>query len=194
MNEHEKAVILLIIFLAVFVGVGYLLGKQQAPIITQPVIEQPSVIEEPEVVYKQEEPAIITLPPEEPKEAIVEIRYNKLYPEKIVIEPGTTVIWINKDTKAHKISATNREFYGPRMQPDDRYEYTFYNTGTYNYNDVIFKYIEGSIEVKAAEGITGGAITQMFEKSPIGAILTIIFTIFSVVVFYIYVYKDGSDI
>ena len=68
----------------------------------------------------------------------VEIAKGKFYPDKVIISPGTTVVWINRDEVPHKLVAYDRVFYGPRMQLEDKYSFTFMKTGTHAYFDAVF--------------------------------------------------------
>jgi len=90
----------------------------------------------------------------------IEIRDWSFYPNEITISPGTTVVWINKDKLAHKIIAYDRVFYSPRLEPNEKYAFTFVNEGTHNFFDGVFpKTGRGKIIVKSEPlPITGGVI------------------------------------
>jgi len=79
----------------------------------------------------------------------ITIRNLRFYPEEITVSPGTTVVWVNKDKVPHKVAAYDRVFYGPRLQPGDKYSFTFINEGTHRYFDAVFPKIgRGEIIVK----------------------------------------------
>ncbi len=82
-------------------------------------------------------------------EVTITIKDLRFYPEKITISPYTTVTWVNNDTVPHKVVAYDRVFYGPRMEPRDKYAFTFVYEGIHRYFDAVFPKIgRGTIIVK----------------------------------------------
>jgi plastocyanin len=82
-------------------------------------------------------------------EVTITITDLKFHPEKITIAPGTTVIWVNDDNVPHKVVAYDRVFYGPRMEPGDKYAFTFVYEGIHRYFDGVFPKIgRGTVIVK----------------------------------------------
>jgi plastocyanin len=113
----------------------------------------------------------------------VEIMEGKFYPDKIMILPGTTVVWVNKDEIPHKLVAYDRVFYGPRMQLGDKYSFTFMKIGTHTYFDAVFPK-QGRGEVIVQEEplpITGGVIGVNAEES--NGKFALIFLLFIIMVF-----------
>src|SRR3989338_7910 len=94
---------------------------------------------------------------EEVRISISDLRFS---PEKIIVAPGTMVIWVNNDTVPHKIVEYNRIFYGPRMNPGETFSYTFTETGTYNYFDAVFRKVgRGTVVVQEEPlPVTGNAV------------------------------------
>ncbi|MFH1324922.1 MAG: cupredoxin domain-containing protein, partial [Nanoarchaeota archaeon] len=92
----------------------------------------------------------------------VEIVINNLrfYPSEITINTGASVTWFNNDTVPHKVVAYDRLFYGPRMNPGERYTFTFTKEGTHSYFDAVFTKIgRGKITVQEEPmQITGAVI------------------------------------
>jgi plastocyanin len=79
----------------------------------------------------------------------ISFRNLRFYPAEVTISPGTTIVWFNDDRVPHKIAAHDRSFYGPRLQPGDKYAFTFVNEGTHTYFDAVFPKIgRGTIIVK----------------------------------------------
>ena len=128
---------------------------------TIPASEQePSVIEptNPEaakiiVIEEPAQPAEVqtgtTEPETSPGVAEVLIEVNFFNPAELKVPVGTTVKWTNDDTRAHKLVAYDRTFYGERMQPGATYEFTFTEKGTYAYFDAVFpKTFKGAIIVE----------------------------------------------
>ena len=82
------------------------------------------------------------------KEHSISIVGFKFEPETLMISKGESVIWINKDTRPHKVVAYDRTFNGDRMQPLDSYEFIFNETGEYPYFDSVWpKFGKGKIVV-----------------------------------------------
>ncbi len=82
---------------------------------------------------------------------VVTITFKNLrfYPAEVTIAPGATVVWFNNDRVPHKVAAYDRIFYSPRLQPEDKYAFTFVNEGTHRYFDAVFPKIgRGTIIVK----------------------------------------------
>jgi len=116
-------------------------------------------------------------------EVTVEIVKGKFYPDKIIISPGTTVIWINRDEVPHKPVAYDRVFYGPRMQLEQKYAFTFMKAGTHTYFDAVFpKTGRGEIIVQEEPlPITGGVIGVDAEES--NGKFALIFFLFIIMIF-----------
>lgn len=116
-------------------------------------------------------------------EVTVEIMEGKFYPDKIIILPGTTVVWINRDEVPHKLVAYDRVFYGPRLQLEDKYSFTFMKIGTHAYFDAVFPK-QGRGEVVVQEEplpITGGVIGVDAEES--NGKFALIFFLFIIMIF-----------
>lgn len=71
-------------------------------------------------------------------------------PAALVVQPGTTVTWVNADDTPHKVVATdNRAFRSPVMDTDQRFSFTFSQPGTYAYFCSLHPHMTGKIVVKA---------------------------------------------
>ena len=115
-------------------------------------------------------------------EATIVIYNFKFYPKDITICPGTIVTWVNNDTSPHKVVAYDRLFYGPRLDPGEKYSFTFTKEGTHAYFDAVFpKSGRGTIIVKEEPlPITGAVIgldSNIKEKSGMFALLILLFVI-----------------
>lgn len=72
-------------------------------------------------------------------------------PAALVIRPGTTVTWINGDDVPHTVvAADTKAFRSKVLDTDDRYSFTFTQTGTYAYFCSIHPHMTGKIIVKAS--------------------------------------------
>ena len=128
---------------------------------------------------------------EEPKEDVellgeveIEIKNWKFYPEEIIISPGTTIVWVNNDSVPHKPVAYDRIFYSSRLEPGDKYSFTFTNAGEHRYFDAVFpKSGRGKIIVKEEPlPITGGVVGVDLGKQEMSGQFALIIILFVVMV------------
>ena len=96
------------------------------------------------------------------EKVVVQILHNRIEPKVVTIKPGTMVVWINKDQRAHKMVTKDRSYMGKRLEPDESDYSVFNNEGEYDYFDVNFDYMQGTVIVAEDTGsmsaITGGVI------------------------------------
>jgi len=151
--------------------------------VAEEVIEPEEVIpdegeEIPDIEETEEEVEVLN-------EVRIKIKNLKFDPEKVTIAPGTTVIWVNNDTSAHKVVAYDRLFYGPRMEPGDKYSFTFTQEGIHRYFDAVFPKIgRGSIIVKEEPlPITGGVVGIDLSKEEANGKFALLILLFAVMVF-----------
>jgi len=145
----------------------YIPPERTTYILPEEKTEEAETIEEP-----------LEMPTKEPEKEIKKEKIIKIYPgffdpENINITPGTTVTWVNEDTRPHKITDTRRRFYGERFLPSESYSYTFNEEGTYYYFDVIFYSLKGKIVVKEEDLsiITGSVIYSNTNQRTIGVLV-----------------------
>ena len=55
-------------------------------------------------------------------------------PATLVVRPGTTVTWVNRDRVAHTVSARRGRWGTPDLAPGHRYSFTFRTKGRYPYH------------------------------------------------------------
>jgi plastocyanin len=55
-------------------------------------------------------------------------------PKQITVKAGTTVVWTNKDTMAHTVTADNNSFDSGNLNPGDTFKFTFTKAGTFPYH------------------------------------------------------------
>ena len=62
---------------------------------------------------------------------------DSLSPKSVSITPGTTVTWVNRDDKVHRLRAQDGgiEFDSKDLEPGDRWSHTFRDAGTASYHD-----------------------------------------------------------
>jgi plastocyanin len=84
-------------------------------------------------------------------QAPVDIVNFAFAPQKVVVKPGTTVTWTNKDTTIHDIKDTSplNTPQSKDMNKGDTFSITYNQPGTYSYICGIHQYMTGTVEVVA---------------------------------------------
>ena len=82
------------------------------------------------------------------KKHTVTILGLKFKPEKIEIEPGDTVVWVNKDDRDHTVVADEGAFESGRIRNGKSYEKKFDKPGKYNYGDDLHPRMRGVVVVR----------------------------------------------
>lgn len=77
-------------------------------------------------------PPDVVFPVREPTTVDVEIFASAFNPPTLNVVNGTTVRWTNKDSAAYVI--TGKGFKSPELNKRDTWNYTFNETGTFEYN------------------------------------------------------------
>jgi plastocyanin len=72
-------------------------------------------------------------------------------PERLVVAPGTTVTWTNRDDIPHTVASTTRAFKSPALDTDDHFSFTFRDAGVYDYFCSLHPHMKGTIVVEAAK-------------------------------------------
>ena len=78
----------------------------------------------------------------------VTIQGLKFKPEKIEIESGDTVVWVNKDDRDHTVVADDGAFESPLIRNGKSYEKKFNKPGKYNYGDDLHPRMRGLVVVR----------------------------------------------
>ena len=173
---ESKPLIIVLVLLVVLVGFLFyyslkIPGKGEISIEKEEFVTDSVVKEEKKEI--KEQPIIF----EEPKEnnAIIEIT-TKFTPDELDITPGTTVVWINNDTRPHQVYAAipGTPFFSGRLMPGDKYEYTFNDLGVYKYGDSIFKALQGKIRVTETPPITGSFIGPQENQAVTGIVMIVV--------------------
>lgn len=80
--------------------------------------------------------------------APVEILDSKYAPSELVVAPGTTVRWINRDEETHTVTSTTEIFKSGGLNLGDEYTHTFTTPGVYPYTCALHDFMQGTIVVK----------------------------------------------
>ena len=81
--------------------------------------------------------------------APVDIVNFEFKPQKVVVKPGTTVTWTNRDTSIHDIKDTSplATPQGKEMSQGGTFAITYAQPGSYSYICGIHQYMTGTVEV-----------------------------------------------
>jgi plastocyanin len=102
----------------------------------------PAKIEEPKPATPQ-----LTASGTQPSQNTIEITSSSFQPNPLTVQVGTTVTWINSDTKDQAITARNGQFDSGNIIPGGQYQYTFSQPGTFDYYSKITPSITGKVIV-----------------------------------------------
>jgi len=77
---------------------------------------------------------------------------NPFNPPSVNLQLGAyggsvTIRWLNTDTVIHTVTSSTNNFDSPIIGPNQPFEYTFYNTGYYNYYCRIHPFMTGLITI-----------------------------------------------
>jgi plastocyanin len=81
--------------------------------------------------------------------ATVYIRDFYFSPANIIVEPGTTVTWVNRGRHPHTVTSLDGQFDSGVLMPGDRYKVEFKGHDTLGYYCAIHPSMRGSVVVGA---------------------------------------------
>ena len=92
-------------------------------------------------------------------------------PAKLTVAPGTTVVWLQKDTVGHTVTSdTNAWTTSPLLDQGKTFSYTFTKAGSYSYHCGPHPYMQGTVTVSGSAKVTGGAALFLDGKSLLVAV------------------------
>ncbi len=190
--RHKHLIVLLVVLIAILIVLfSFSVRNGEGEQVTTDYTAEEVIETESDIPGDDEIPTIEAEEPleaegtiEAEEEVIINIKSLRFEPDTVIISPGTTVVWVNKDSVSHKVVAYDRLFYGSRMETDDRYSFTFTKEGTHRYFDAVFPKIgRGTIIVKEEPlPITGAAVVGLDSEEANGKLAMIIF-LFVVMIF-----------
>ena len=68
-------------------------------------------------------------------------------PLTLIVKPGTSVTWTNRDEEPHTVAATDGSFHSPGMGTGATFSHTFSAPGTFDYVCSIHPMMHGSVVV-----------------------------------------------
>ena len=69
-------------------------------------------------------------------------------PKEITVSRGTTVTWINHDDVPHTVVSPDKKFKSRALDTDDKFSFTFSDSGTYGYFCSVHPVMIGKVIVK----------------------------------------------
>jgi plastocyanin len=78
----------------------------------------------------------------------VEIRSFAFRPARLVVSPGTRVVWTNRDGDPHTVTSRTRAFASDALDTAGSFRFVFGRAGTYSYYCAIHPYMHGVVVVR----------------------------------------------
>jgi plastocyanin len=69
-------------------------------------------------------------------------------PKQITVSKGTTVTWINHDDVPHTVVSSDKKFKSRALDTDEKYSFTFSDSGAYGYFCSVHPVMTGKVIVK----------------------------------------------
>jgi len=73
-------------------------------------------------------------------------------PQKLTVQPGTTVTWTNEDDIPHTVASSTKAFKSKVMDTEESFSFTFTTPGAFEYFCSLHPHMTGTIVVEAATG------------------------------------------
>src|SRR5215216_2461283 len=115
------------------------------------------------VAGAQQQPQDMTGQSTTPKMWSVTIEDFDFDPPDVAIQPGDTVMWVNRGNTAHTVTSDDGLFDSEVLNPGESFMFTFPEAGTFSYHCEIHPFMTGSVTVGAAAG--GGGSTPMEQPA-----------------------------
>jgi plastocyanin len=78
----------------------------------------------------------------------IEIRNFAFHPARLVVSPGTRVIWVNEDEEPHTVRTYGAGFASPAIVTNGHFATVLRRTGTYAYYCTIHPFMHGAVVVR----------------------------------------------
>ncbi len=132
-KNFERIIFILIIL--ILIAVIILIPSKKC---SETTCQPPSITGE--TVKVIEKPTTVVEEPQKQPVYYVDIANLRFAPQELIIKKGSTVVFTNKEPAlVHKIYEVKGLFLGPRMNPDDVFNYTFNKTGNFTLFSVMGK-------------------------------------------------------
>jgi plastocyanin len=70
-------------------------------------------------------------------------------PANVVVSPGTTLVWTNKDGDPHTVTGSKKIWASDALDTGDHFTRVFGKTGTFTYYCAIHPFMHGTVTVRA---------------------------------------------
>ena len=133
-----RTVLIISLLLIVLFIIGFGISCQsQTPASAPPPLSQ-GLPEEPTPGAPSATPSTIEV-------AIQGLAFN---PAEITVPLGSTIIWHNKDSVTHTVTAQDKMFNSGSLSGDDTFSYTFEQKGTFEYYCMFHPHMKGKVVVE----------------------------------------------
>ena len=78
----------------------------------------------------------------------VHIQRFAFHPARIVVSPGTRVVWDNRDSDPHTVHSASGHFSSEAMDTHGRFSFVVKRTGSFSYLCTIHPYMHGAVTVR----------------------------------------------
>ena len=85
---------------------------------------------------------------DQPAAVSIKIDNFSFTPKEITVPKGTTVTWINQDDVPHTVVSTDKKFKSRALDTDEKFSFTFSDSGTYGYFCSVHPVMTGRVIVK----------------------------------------------
>ena len=85
---------------------------------------------------------------DQPAAVSVTIDNFSFTPKEITVSKGTTVTWVNRDDVPHTVVSTDKKFKSRALDTDEKFSFTFGDSGTYGYFCSVHPVMTGRVIVK----------------------------------------------
>ena len=69
-------------------------------------------------------------------------------PRDIVVAPGTTIVWTNRDEAPHTVTGRDKTFGSKGLDTNDTFEFTFASEGDFPYICAVHPFMTGTVHVR----------------------------------------------
>ncbi len=88
---------------------------------------------------------VVALTTSSPQRHVVEIRDFAFHPAHIIVDPGDTVVWINKDFVPHFVSLVDGKWQSNALEENQSWKFVVEKAGFFNYVCVFHPEMTGKV-------------------------------------------------
>ena len=128
------------------IGAGSILSRTKAPAMaSMPMASMASMPMAQPATAQDAAGTVVRL-----HQKVVRVRIHNFafQPAKLVVSPGTRIVWTNTDSDPHTVDSTKRFWTSEALDTDGQFARVFRKTGTFPYYCSIHPFMHGTIVVK----------------------------------------------